>query len=153
MYKSFFSLGAGLQLYDMTTDLYQNDQPFQKTEHAQNDDLAALGAEQSGSKDIDISQTRKMPIVLNNGQFLEFQEKVFSIISENNGKLIFADLLTIVGGDLYKQVLYKVLMNLAKQQRIVRIRGIGKKRIEFYYHDKKKLKKPPASAAVSYVNI
>ena len=152
MYKYFFNPRAGFEIYDMTSDVYQNNQPSQKPEHAYNEPYP-LSAEQSGTKASDISQTKKMSIVLNNGQFLEFQEKVFSVISENSGKLIFADLLKIVGEDPYKQVLYKALMSLAKQQRIVRIRGIGNKRIEFYYHDTKKLKKPPASAAVSYVQI
>ena len=95
----------------------------------------------------------KSAVVLNNSQFLEFQEKVFSIISENSGKLIFADLYERTGGAPYKPTLYKTLMNLAKQQRIVRIRGIGKKRIEFYYYDTKKLKKFAPSAAVSYVSL
>jgi hypothetical protein len=136
----------------MTTDFYQNNQPCQKPELTCNEP-SSLIAEPSSTKASDFSQTKKMPIVLNNGQFLEFQEKVFSIISENNGKLIFPDLLKSVGEDPYKQVLYKALMSLAKQQRIVRIRGIGKKRIEFYYYDTKKLKKLPASAAVSYVQV
>ena len=84
---------------------------------------------------------------------MKFQEKVFSTITENNGKLIFADLFDKMGGAPYKPVLYKALMNLARQQRIVRIRGIGKYRIEFYYYDTKKLRKASPSAAVSYASL
>ena len=91
-------------------------------------------------------------VILDKVQLQEYQEKVFSVISEKSGKLNFTDLLELMGGATYKQSLYKVLMNLAKQGRITRIRGLGKKRIEFYYYDTKKLKKPAPSAAVSFVH-
>lgn len=92
------------------------------------------------------------PIILDKPQLQEYQEKVFSVISQNNGKLNFTDLLGMMGGPPYKQALYKVLMNLAKQGRITRIRGLGKKRIEFYYYDTAKIKKLSPSAAVSFVH-
>jgi hypothetical protein len=91
------------------------------------------------------------PVVLDKVQLQEYQENVFSVISQNNGRMNFNDLLALMGGAGYKQALYKVLMILAKQGRITRIRGLGKKRIEFYYYDTTKIKKPPPSAAVSFV--
>jgi hypothetical protein len=129
----------------MTTDALQNGQqrPFSEQERIIPEPSNGIAGPNSKSK----------TSLLSNGQFLEFQEKVFSIISENSGKLIFADLFERMGGAQYKGVLYKALMNLAKQHRIVRIRGLGKSRIEFYYYDTKKIKKPHPSAAVSYANI
>jgi hypothetical protein len=129
----------------MTTDALQNDQQGSLSGQERITEVSSNGVVSSNSK----SKT----MLLNNEQFLEFQEKVFSIISENNGKLIFADLLEHMGVASSKGLLYKALMNLAKQQRIVRIRGIGKSRIEFYYYDTKKIKKQHPSAAVSYANI
>jgi hypothetical protein len=80
-----------------------------------------------------------------------YEEIVFTIITGNNGKLRFVDLLELVGGTPHKNILYKALASLARQGRIERIRGIGKKRIEFYYYDAKKIKRPPPSASVSFV--
>jgi hypothetical protein len=92
-----------------------------------------------------------IPAKLSAAEMLTYEERVFSIVSENTGKLAFLNLLELVGGLPHKQVLYKVLASLARQGRIVRIRGIGKKRIEFFYHDTAKLKKPTLSASVSFV--
>jgi hypothetical protein len=79
------------------------------------------------------------------------EEKLYSIISENNGKLIFSDLLTILGGPHNKKLLYNVLSKLARQGKVTRIRGIGKQRIEFYYYDTRKIKKLPKSAAQEFI--
>ena len=81
-----------------------------------------------------------------------YEELVFSLISNNNGKLTFVDVLELVGGPPHKNILYKALASLARQGKIERIRGIGKKRIEFYYYDRKKLKKSHPSASVSFVS-
>lgn len=81
-----------------------------------------------------------------------YEEKVYSIISENNGKLIFSDLLILLGGPQNKKSLYNVLSKLARQGKVTRIRGIGKQRIEFYYHDTRKIKKLPKSAAEEYTS-
>ena len=91
-------------------------------------------------------------LTLRKEQLPAYEDMVFSLITNNNGKLRFVDLLEIVGGPPHKNILYKALASLARQGRIERIRGIGKKRIEFFYHDKKKLKRPPPSAAVSFVS-
>jgi len=91
-------------------------------------------------------------VVLDKLQLLAYQEKAFAVISQNNGKLNFTDLLEIMGGPTYKQALYKALMLLAKQGKVTRIRGIGKKRIEFYYYDTLKIKKPAPSASVSFIH-
>jgi hypothetical protein len=128
----------------MTTDSLQNERQPSSILEQHN-----IATEPSNGKAI----AGKSAVILNNAQFLEFQEKVFSIISENNGKLIFADLYERMGEAPYKPVLYKALMNLARQQRIVRIRGIGKHRIEFYYYDTKKLRKVPPSASVRYASL
>lgn len=80
------------------------------------------------------------------------EEKVYSIISGNNGKLIFSDLLTILGGPQNKKLLYNVLSKLSRQGKVTRIRGIGKQRIEFYYYDTRKMKKLPRSAAEEYIS-
>jgi hypothetical protein len=81
-----------------------------------------------------------------------YEDLLFSLISNNNGKLRFVDVLELVGGPPHKNILYKALASLARQGKIERIRGIGKKRIEFYYYDKKKLKKSLPSASVSFVS-
>jgi len=118
-----------------------------------NDDILYHSSQQNAAIDnANESHQPSIPIVLDKAQLQEYQEKVFSVISQNNGKLNFADLLGLMGGAPYKQSLYKVLMNLAKQAKITRIRGLGKKRIEFYYYDTTKLKKPTPSAAVSFVH-
>lgn len=119
-----------------------------------NDDTLTHSSQQNAAMDnANESNQPIIPIVLDKAQLQEYQEKVFSVISQNNGKLNFTDLLGLMGGVPYKQSLYKVLMNLAKQGRITRIRGLGKRRIEFYYYDTAKLKKPTPSAAVSFVHI
>lgn len=81
-----------------------------------------------------------------------YEELVFSLISNNNGKLTFVDVLELVGGPPHKNILYKALASLARQGKIERIRGIGKKRIEFYYYDKKKIRKSHPSASVTFVS-
>lgn len=81
-----------------------------------------------------------------------YEELVFSLISNNNGKLTFVDVLELVGGPPHKNILYKALASLARQSKIERIRGIGKKRIEFYYYDKKKIRKSHPSASVTFVS-
>lgn len=91
-------------------------------------------------------------LTLSKDQFPAYEDMVFSLITKNNGKLRFIDVLELVGGPIHKNILYKALASLARQGRIERIRGIGKKRIEFYYYDKKKLKRPPPSASVSFVS-
>jgi hypothetical protein len=80
-----------------------------------------------------------------------YEEIVFSLITNNNGKLRFIDLMDLVGGQPHKNILYKALASLARQGSIERIRGMGKKRIEFYYYDTKKIKKRPTSASVTFV--
>ena len=152
----------------MTTDLYAQHNDQSSTQNQEQppgfaiEKNQTLNAYPSSGEAIENDPSKTTPttaaantkiIIMNNAELLEFQEKVFSMISENNGKLIFTDLFAMVGGAPYRQVLYKVLMNLAKQQRIARIRGIGKKRIEFYYYDSKKLKRPPPSASVSYIQV
>jgi hypothetical protein len=89
-------------------------------------------------------------MIPNKDQVGEFEEKVYTIISENNGKLVFADLLSILGCAQYKKLLYHILSKLTRQGKITRIRGIGKKRIEFYYYDTRKIKKTPQSASVPF---
>jgi hypothetical protein len=94
----------------------------------------------------------RLVLSLSKEQLQVYEDVVFSIITKNNGKLRFIDILDLVGGPAQKNVLYKTLASLARQGRIERIRGIGKKRIEFYYYDSKKIKRPPASASVSFVS-
>jgi hypothetical protein len=94
----------------------------------------------------------RLVLSLTKEQLQVYEDVVFSIISKNNGKLRFIDILDHVGGPPQKNVLYKTLASLARQGRIERIRGIGKKRIEFYYYDSKKIKRPAASASVSFVS-
>lgn len=94
----------------------------------------------------------RLVLSLTKEQLRVYEDVVFSIISKNNGKLRFIDILDQVGGAPQKNILYKTLASLARQGRIERIRGIGKKRIEFYYHDSKKIKRPAASASVSFVS-
>lgn len=94
----------------------------------------------------------RLVLSLTKEQLQVYEDVVFSIISKNNGKLRFIDILDHVGGPPQKNVLYKTLASLARQGRIERIRGIGKKRIEFYYYDSKKIKRPTASASVSFVS-
>jgi hypothetical protein len=99
------------------------------------------------SPDKDHSKVRKHSVE----EMIAYEQRVFSIVSENTGKLTFLSLLELFGGTAHKQILYKALASLTKQGRIIRIRGIGKNRIEFFYHDKKKLKKPALSASVSFL--
>lgn len=94
----------------------------------------------------------RLVLSLTKEQLQIYENVVFSIISKNNGKLRFIDILDQVGGPPQKNILYKTLASLARQGRIERIRGMGKKRIEFYYHDSKKIKRPTASASVSFVS-
>jgi len=91
----------------------------------------------------ELSSTLKETFVIYNDeqQFL-YEEKVFSLISQNSGKLRFVDLLEIAGGNSHKQVLYKALANLAHKGNIKRLKGIGKKNIEYFYHDSSKIKIP-----------
>ena len=94
----------------------------------------------------------RLVLSLTKEQLQVYEDVVFTIISKNNGKLRFIDILDQVGGPPQKNILYKTLASLARQGRIERMRGIGKKRIEFYYHDSKKIKRPAASASVSFVS-
>ena len=94
----------------------------------------------------------RLVLSLNKEQMQIYEDVVFSIISKNNGKLRFIDILDLVGGPAQKNVLYKALASLARQGKIERIRGIGKKRIEFYYYDSKKIKRPSPSASVSFIH-
>lgn len=107
--------------------------------------LVSLLAELPGSKrrNNNGSVFANNPLISNKDQVGEFEEKVYSLISENSGKLVFADLLSILGGAQYKKLLYHILSKLTRQGKITRIRGIGKKRIEFYYHDTTKIRKIP----------
>ena len=107
---------------------------------AESDNIIAYGLQRDGT------------LTLKKEQLPAYEDMVFSLITNNNGKLRFIDVLEIVGGPPHKNILYKALASLARQGRIERIRGIGKKRIEFFYHDKKKLKRPPPSASVSFVS-
>ena len=88
------------------------------------------------------SQTGETFVVYTDEQQLGYEEKVLSLISQNSGKVRFVDLLQLAGGNSHKQVLYKALANLAHQGKIKRLKGIGKKNIEYFYHDSNKIKIP-----------
>ena len=115
---------------------------------------SVAGHSDSGPSENKISYglQRDGSLALSKDQLPAYEDMVFSLISKNNGKLRFVDVLELVGGPIHKNILYKALASLARQGRIERIRGIGKKRIEFYYYDKKKLKRPPTSASVAFVS-
>jgi len=135
---------------------------YQEGEQQQDQDFhSALSAQQpstSGHQDgagpdnnIAYGIQKDGTLALKKEQLPAYEDMIFSLITNNNGKLRFIDLLEVVGGPPHKNILYKALASLARQGRIERIRGIGKKRIEFFYYDKKKLKRPPLSASVSFV--
>lgn len=79
------------------------------------------------------------------------EDEVYLAISNNNGKLTFAELLGIAGGEQNKKFLYNILSKLTRQGKITRIRGIGRERIEFYYYDTMKIRKIHTSASVRFV--
>src|SRR6185295_18768325 len=65
----------------------------------------------------------RLVLSLTKEQLQVYENVVFSIISKNNGKLRFIDILDQVGGPPQKNILYKTLASLARQGRIERIRG------------------------------
>ncbi len=114
---------------------------------------SAAGQNDNGALDNKLSYglQRDGSLTLNKDQLPAYENMVFSLITKDNGKLRFVDVLELVGGPIHKNILYKALASLARQGRIERIRGIGKKRIEFYYYDSKKIKRSPPSASVTFV--
>lgn len=115
---------------------------------------SGAGKSDTGASDNNIGYglQRDGTLTLAKAHLPAYEELVFSLISNNNGKLTFVDVLELVGGPPHKNILYKALASLARQGKIERIRGIGKKRIEFYYYDRKKIKKSHPSASVTFVS-
>ena len=64
-------------------------------------------------------------------------EVVFSIISQNSGKLTFKELFSIASekGGMTRVGLYRTIALLTKEGRIKRVKGIGKNGIDYFYHD------------------
>ena len=67
---------------------------------------------------------------------------VFTAISENNGRLNFKDLFTMLveGGNTSRVQLYRAIAQLTKEGKIKRVKGIGKNGIDYFYYDCRFLK-------------
>lgn len=145
---------AGDAIYQEGGQQEQQDQSFPVPSSIQQPSFSGAGPSDNGASDSNIEYRlqRDGSLTLRKEQLPAYEEMVFSLITNNNGKLRFVDVLELVGGPPHKNILYKALASLARQGKIERIRGIGKKRIEFYYFDRKKLKKSPPSASVSFVS-
>ncbi len=66
-----------------------------------------------------------------------YTQTVFTIISENSGRLNFKELYakTAESGSANRVALYRAIAMLTKEGRIKRVKGIGKTGIDYFYHD------------------